>query len=97
MNEKLETGEILSKQNRQGSKKVRGEAAGPEDHLQFPIWVTKRVVELTEIRKSAGARQTENMLSIMSEAETEVLAGYPHGNVKQLNPRVLISSNSEDK
>lgn len=76
---------------------MRGESTGQEDHLQFPIWVTKRVVELTEIRKSAGARQIENMLSIMSEAETEVLAGYPRGNVKQLNPRVLISSNSEDK
>lgn len=50
MNEKLETGEILRKQKRRGSKKVRGEAAGQEDHLQLPIRVTKRVVELTEIR-----------------------------------------------
>lgn len=54
------------------------------------------MVELLEMRKAEGARQTEKMLSIMSDAETEVLAGDPHSNVKQLNQRVL-TNNPEDK
>lgn len=53
------------------------------------------VVVSSETRKSVeGTRMIEKMLSTISEAEIEVLAGYPHGNVKQFNPRVLIISNS---
>lgn len=44
---------------------------------------------LIEMRKSGeGARMTEKMLSTISEAEIDVLAGYLNGNVKQFHPRV---------
>lgn len=51
------------------------------------------MVVFIETRKSVeGTRMIEKMLSTISEAEIEVLAGYPHGNVKQFNLRVLISN-----
>lgn len=54
------------------------------------IWVTKKVVVLPEIRTSEeGARLIEKMLSTILYAEIEVLTGYLHSNVKQLNLRVI--------
>lgn len=57
----------------------------------------KIVVVLIEKRKSeAAARLTDKMQSTISDTEIEVLVRYPHGNVKELNPRALIR-NSEHR
>lgn len=54
------------------------------------IWVTKKAVVLPERRTSEeGARLIEKMLSTVLYAEIEVLIGYLHSNVKQLNLRVI--------